>query len=42
VILFASVPIPRASADRFRNIALDLKAALHALPETRAFLNVPA
>ena len=35
VILFARVPIPRASADRFRNIALDLKAALHALPETR-------
>ncbi|HUQ81063.1 MAG TPA: hypothetical protein VM076_08000 [Gemmatimonadaceae bacterium] len=37
VILFATVPIPRAAADRFRNIALDLKAALHTLPETRVF-----
>jgi hypothetical protein len=37
VILFATVPIPRAAADRFRNIALDLKAALHTLPETGVF-----
>jgi hypothetical protein len=42
VILFATVPIPRAAADRFRNIALDLKAALHALPDTRAFEDVSA
>jgi hypothetical protein len=37
VILFATVPIPRVAADRFRNIALDLKAALHAVPENRVF-----
>jgi len=42
VILFATVPIPRGAADRFRNIALDLKAALYTLPETRVFKDAPA
>ena len=42
VILFATVPIPRVAAERFRNIALDLKAALHTLPETRVFQSAPA
>ena len=37
VILFATVPIPRVAADRFRNIALDLKAVLYTLPESRVF-----
>ena len=42
VILFATVPIPRVAADRFRNIALDLKAVLHQLPETRVFQDASA
>jgi hypothetical protein len=37
VILFATVPILRVAADRFRNIALDLKAALYALREPPVF-----
>ena len=31
VVLFSRVPVPRASADRFRTIALDVKSALHGL-----------
>jgi hypothetical protein len=42
VIIFATVPIPPGAADRFRNIALDLKAALLTLPETHVFQNAPA
>ena len=42
VILFATVPSPRVAADRFRNIALELKAALHGLPETQVFQNANA
>ncbi|HEX5727643.1 MAG TPA: hypothetical protein VFX98_19380 [Longimicrobiaceae bacterium] len=36
LILFARVPIPHASADRFRNIALDLKLAIAPLEEVFA------
>lgn len=37
VILFSRVPIPQESADRFRNIALDLKMAIAAFGEDRVF-----
>lgn len=37
VILFARVPVPRSSADRFRNIALDLKVSLSTYTESQVF-----
>ena len=37
VILFSRVPIPQESADRFRNIALDLKMAVAPFAEDRVF-----
>ncbi|HYH81381.1 MAG TPA: hypothetical protein VEX86_16375 [Longimicrobium sp.] len=36
-ILFSRVPIPQESADRFRNIALDLKMAISAFREEHIF-----
>ena len=41
VILFARVPIPRASADRFRNIALDLKQCSTRSPRPEHFSTRP-
>ena len=37
VVLFARVPIPPASADRFRNIALDLRIAVSAFADGDTF-----
>ncbi|HEX9939223.1 MAG TPA: hypothetical protein VGB15_18920 [Longimicrobium sp.] len=37
VILFARVPVPQESADRFRNIALDLKMAIASFAEDQVF-----
>ena len=37
VILFASVPMPPASADRFRSVAVELRSALHMVPGERLF-----
>lgn len=37
VILFSRVTVRRDAADRFRNIALDVKSALFDLPEERTF-----
>jgi hypothetical protein len=36
-ILFSRVPIPQETADRFRNIALDLKMAISSFAEDRVF-----
>ena len=41
VILFAKVPVPAASAKRFRNIALDLKVAVSTWDDERTFREVP-
>ena len=41
VILFAKVPVPSASVQRFRNIALDLKVAVSMLDEARTFREIP-
>jgi hypothetical protein len=41
VILFSRVPVPHASAQRFRNIALDLKVAISMQEEDRTFRDVP-
>jgi hypothetical protein len=41
VILFTRVPVPHASAQRFRNIALDLKVAVSMLEEQSTFREVP-
>lgn len=37
VILFSRVTVPRPSADRFRNVALDIKAAFFEFDETRVW-----
>ena len=37
VILFARVPVPTASAARFRTIALDVRSALYALDESKTW-----
>lgn len=37
VLLFSRAPIPAAAASRFRNVALDVKASLFVLSETRVF-----
>jgi hypothetical protein len=42
VILFSRVPVPQESADRFRNIALDLKMAIASFAEDRVFGAAPA
>lgn len=36
-ILFSRVPIPQETADRFRNIALDMKMAISSFAEDRVF-----
>ena len=41
VILFSRVPVPESSAQRFRNIALDLKVAISMQEEDRTFREVP-
>lgn len=41
-ILFSRVPIPQETADRFRNIALDLKMAISAFAEDRIFATAAA
>jgi len=41
-ILFSRVEIPQESADRFRNIALDLKMAISAFREDRVFTSAKA
>ncbi|MBW3629531.1 MAG: hypothetical protein KY464_09555 [Gemmatimonadetes bacterium] len=41
MILFSRVPVPSASAQRFRNIALDLKVAVSMLDETQTFRTIP-
>ena len=37
VIMFTRVRVARSSADRFRNIALDVKALLHGFGDARVF-----
>jgi hypothetical protein len=41
LILFSRAEIPRETADRFRNIALDLKMAISAFAENRVFAVAP-
>ncbi|MDB4907682.1 MAG: hypothetical protein JWO05_2466 [Gemmatimonadetes bacterium] len=42
VILFSRVSVPRANADRFRNVALDVKSALFLLDQEQVFEGSPS